>query len=364
MQEKMVWFDAREMHNEDSIIQLVYTLSYKYILVHAEQYKRMNMPHKINLIIQTSEFIDNQYPKEAIILSDKMDTLSCAVGSGYKTALYRFIGNSEEMEAAWQDGREFPFLVVECEDETNIPLELLLARLQNEKTSILKIVHNAQEGEIAMKVMEKGSEGVVLSTADVDEVLKMDRHMNDMKLGELDLVAATVTSVEHIEMGHRACIDITSIMSEKEGMIIGSTSSGGLLISSETHDLPYMGKRPFRVNAGAVHSYIFTPNGTTQYMTELKSGSLVMVVDKDGNTRSASVGRVKIEVRPLLKIEAEVQDRKISSIVQDDWHIRIFGADGKVMNASIIRPGDRLLAYICEGGRHVGLKIDESLIEV
>ena len=62
-------------------------------------------------------------------------------------------------------------------------------------------------------------------------------------------------------------------------MIVGSTSRGGLLVSSETHYLPYMVTRLFRVNAGAVHSYIFTPNGETQYLSELKSGSVVTIVD-------------------------------------------------------------------------------------
>lgn len=194
-------------------------------------------------------------------------------------------------------------------------------------------------------------------------IVKLDQYISTVKNGKLNLVAAKVTSVEHIEMGTRACVDITSIMSKKEGMIIGSTSSGGLLVSSETHYLPYMVTRPFRVNAGAIHSYIFTLDDNTQYLSELHSGSLVMVVDKDGNTRPASVGRMKIEVRPLLKIEAKVNNITINTIVQDDWHIRIFGADGSVMNASTIKPGDQLLAYVCQGGRHVGLKIDETLIE-
>lgn len=32
-------------------------------------------------------------------------------------------------------------------------------------------------------------------------------------------------------------------------------------------------------------------------------------------------------------------------------------------NASAIKIGDELLAYFCEGGRHVGIKIDEFLEE-
>ena len=60
-------------------------------------------------------------------------------------------------------------------------------------------------------------------------------------------------------MGDRGCIDTTSIMTKDEGMIVGSTSAGGILVCSETHYLPYMELRPFRVNAGGVHSYVLSP---------------------------------------------------------------------------------------------------------
>ena len=66
-------------------------------------------------------------------------------------------------------------------------------------------------------------------------------------------------------------------------------------------------------------------------------------------------------MRPLLKIEVEVNGLQINAIVQDDWHIRIFGGAAEVFNASTIQKGDELLVYLCQGGRHVGVKIDEML---
>ena len=90
----------------------------------------------------------------------------------------------------------------------------------------------------------------------------------------------------------------------------------------------------------------------------------VMAVNTEGRGRAVSVGRKKMEIRPLLKIEVESKSgKRINVIVQDDWHIRILGPKGKVHNASAIKIGDELLAYFCEGGRHVGIKIDEFLEE-
>lgn len=57
---------------------------------------------------------------------------------------------------------------------------------------------------------------------------------------------------------------------------------------------------------GPVHAYVATPGGKTSYLSELKAGKEVIVVDQTGKMRTAIVGRVKIETRPLILIEAKV----------------------------------------------------------
>ena len=52
--------------------------------------------------------------------------------------------------------------------------------------------------------------------------------------------------------------------------------------------------------APQVHSYLQLPGGRTGYLSELRSGAEVLVAGADGSTRSALVGRVKIEARPLV----------------------------------------------------------------
>ncbi|MHB8918655.1 MAG: 3-dehydroquinate synthase II, partial [Desulfocucumaceae bacterium] len=100
-----------------------------------------------------------------------------------------------------------------------------------------------------------------------------------------------------------------------------------------------------------------------EYITDLAAGSRVLCLNVRGEARELTVGRVKIEVRPLLMIRGEAAGRELNVIVQDVWHIRIMGADGQPQNASSIRPGDRLLAYVCDPGRHVGIKVDETILE-
>lgn len=55
-----------------------------------------------------------------------------------------------------------------------------------------------------------------------------------------------------------------------------------------------------------MHAYVAVPGGKTSYLSELKAGKEVVVVDQNGMQRTAIVGRVKIETRPLILIEAKV----------------------------------------------------------
>ena len=53
--------------------------------------------------------------------------------------------------------------------------------------------------------------------------------------------------------------------------------------------------------ARQVHAYAAAPGGRTAYLAELKSGSEVVVADAQGRQRTAIVGRVKVERRPLVR---------------------------------------------------------------
>ena len=50
-----------------------------------------------------------------------------------------------------------------------------------------------------------------------------------------------------------------------------------------------------------VHAYLAAPSGKTAYLSELKSGAEVLVVDPQGRQRTAVVGRIKVEQRPLVR---------------------------------------------------------------
>jgi len=163
-------------------------------------------------------------------------------------------------------------------------------------------------------------------------------------------------------MADRVCIDTGSLMDHDEGMLIGSMSRGLFFVHAETAQSPYVASRPFRVNAGAVHAYVRTPDGGTKYLAELKSGDEVQVVDTDGNTREAIVGRVKIEKRPMFRVELDVDGDRIETLLQNAETIKVATSGGRKA-VTDLEAGDEMLVYYEDVARHFGEAVEESIIE-
>jgi len=43
--------------------------------------------------------------------------------------------------------------------------------------------------------------------------------------------------------------------------------------------------------------------------------------------------------------------------------VRIFSADAKPLNITELKPGDKVLGHIAKPGRHVGISVDEHIVE-
>lgn len=363
--QREVWFDGRQVSlDRQDLWGIVNNSPIQLVVIQAAQRRDGRFPLKTRLITEVTSVEDlTHVPAGEIIMSGDRRILDGAAAQGYRTCLAFTVAGAEALERSVQHCADYDFAVVDFDLPTNIPLELMLARLQGQKTRLLKRETSFALSEVSFGVLERGSDGVLLATEDPAEILAAGAYLARRDVRPIELQPLVVKEVRHVGMGARSCIDTAGLMTTDEGMIVGSTSQGGVLICSETHYLPYMNLRPFRVNAGAVHSYIWMPDGVTGYLSELKAGSRVLCANTRGDTRELTVGRNKIEVRPLLLIVGEIEGREINVIVQDDWHIRVMGADGRPRNATAVRPGDELLGHGCEPGRHVGIKIDETVIE-
>ncbi|WP_371661075.1 3-dehydroquinate synthase II family protein [Streptomyces sp. NBC_00280] len=303
---------------------------------------------------------------------DELDALAAdhragtRTGSAGGTPVSGFIDVRDDrtLQLSCAGAMVLPYTVIHFADPTKIPLEIVLAAAESAEGKLVTVVDGLEEAAIVFDVLERGSDGILFTPRSADEVFALARLL-EATTPQLELSTLTVESIRHVGLGDRVCVDTCSHFEEDEGILVGSYSSGFVLCCSETHPLPYMPTRPFRVNAGALHSYTLGPDNRTNYLSEVGSGSALLAVGADGRTRRVVVGRAKLESRPLLEIRTHAEDgRLVSLTVQDDWHVRVLGPGGKVLNVTELRTGDELLGYLAADKRHVGLPIGEFCKEV
>ncbi len=302
-----------------------------------------------------------------VVSSEDAAALARAAAEGVATCLRISALDQDSLTRAIRAGRAHRYLCMRFPDPTNIPLELVIASLQSSSTVVIKEItdpDDAQDAIVALGVMEVGSDGVLFSPRRADRLAVFAGALAEVSEPRVALSVATVVRTVPVGLGHRGCIDLASLFEPTEGLLVGSTSQGGILCCPEVFHLPYMDLRPFRVNAGAVHSYVWGGGDRTNYLSELRAGSPAMIVGLDGRTRSAPVGRIKTEIRPLRLIEVGFgTGERANVIMQDDWHVRVYSSAGKPRNITELRPGDEVLAHLSRPGRHVGLPVDETIEE-
>lgn len=249
-------------------------------------------------------------------------------------------------------------LLLRMKDWTIIPLENLLAQ----RDRLMVEVRTAAEARTMLGILEKGVDGVVAVTRDSQEVRRIVGVVHGLA-PQVELLPAKIIRIEPSGMGDRVCIDTCSNMAMGQGMLVGNTSSAFFLVHAETQDNPYVASRPFRVNASAVHAYLLRPGNKTSYLSDLRTGDEVMIVDAKGQTHSANIGRCKVEARPMVLVFAEANGKEISVYLQNAETINLVRPDGQPISVSRLKPGDQVLVHLESGGRHFGLPISETLTE-
>lgn len=249
-------------------------------------------------------------------------------------------------------------VIIRTTDWTIIPLENLVAQ----RCNLFFEVQTREQALTASGILEKGVDGIIVS-ADNPAVVRSFITELKQQAATIPLVPAEVTRIMPLPLGDRVCVDTCTSMEQGQGMLIGNSSAGLFLVHAETTENPYVAPRPFRVNAGPVHAYVRVPGGTTRYLSELRAGDPALIVRHDGGTEHAVIGRVKIERRPLVFIEAQVGEQPYTLILQNAETIRLTTPEGSPVSVVELREGSRVLLHTEKAGRHFGMKVDETIRE-
>ena len=297
-----------------------------------------------------------------VLICKTIDDLKKAELSGRVSGYFKKVLSNDditEIAQAAESGSEI--VVVEAFDWKIIPLENIIAKLHKSRTKIYATAKNANEVRIMFGVLELGVDGVILSTNNVNEVNQSRQYLENMVF---PIETAKIIDVKDVGMGERVCVDTVSMLRTGEGMLIGSRSNFMFLVHNESVGSSFTSPRPFRVNAGAVYCYTITPDGNTKYLSEIESGTEILIVNKEGTSRRATVGRAKIETRPLRLISAEIRNEIGTVILQNAETVRFITTNGNLIPVTELKLGDEVLAYTkMPSGRHFGLEVKEFIVE-
>ena len=266
------------------------------------------------------------------------------------------------------------FLLCHATDWKIIPFENLIANLSTLETQLYADVESSlKDADSLLHTLEKGVDGLVFLPESENQLVDLKKLLKQSL--KIPLESAIIKEIKPIAEADRVCVDTSSMLRAGEGMLVGNTARGFALIHAEVFESEFVNSRPFRVNAGDVSDYILVPKiGTdgsisyrTNYLSELKAGDNVLVVNTQGETRIVSIGRVKIETRPMLLFELEIEKSgtkiPILTTVQNAETVRLVNSDGKAVSSTALKKGDRIMVHVGPGATHFGTTIKETIIE-
>lgn len=288
-------------------------------------------------------------------------TLAQLKKEGKKTVYQVTIrGKEDENRAAKAAELGVDYVTINCQDWRVIPLENLIAKGRG-KSKLIAEVTTADDAKVVLEALELGTDGVLLQTANAAELENTIKLVKN-QLPKMGLTTGKILSVKPIGTGARVCVDTVDLMVPGEGMLVGCQSAGFFLVEAEVSENPYVQSRPFRVNAGPASHYTLTSLQGTRYLSELKAGDEVLIVSREGKVRITNVGRSKIEFRPLMLIEAQVDDTKIKTILQNAETIRVVTPKAS-KPVTELKAGDEVLVHLAaKGGRHFGISVPEETV--
>ena len=238
------WFDARGLEDGDSgILDAAYQSGCAVIVLTPEQQDQIMTAKPRVVYVEHGEQLKKLAPDVWVLTPDE-DILAKARQAGHNAGCFFAVENLEKDFARCQQlvKRGYDFVVIDMHHATYIPFELLLAEAEALPTRILRLVpiqdlhgtvdavHQALN---AFGTLENGID-VLFRSRNVREIKLLDAEIQEVLRGRMKLVEAEVVAVEHTGLGHRVCVDTTTLLTPEEGMIVGSTGWGGLFVCSET----------------------------------------------------------------------------------------------------------------------------------
>ncbi|MBS71887.1 MAG: 3-dehydroquinate synthase II [Thermoplasmata archaeon] len=326
-------------------------------------------------IVISKDCLGPEWSKEQDLKSYSIDNGGVVDESGRVVGAFIFIEDEGGQEAAMEFVGLAEWLIIDCADWKMIPLENLVASTDGTATKIVASLSDVQQLQGAAFALQRGVDALLIP--DDEEMWAVAQELAAQKLaeksgvaetsaiiiGEVELCELEVTDIEMGGVGDRVCVDLIQMLEVGEGVLVGSSASLLALVHGETISSQFVPPRPFRINAGPVHSYIMMGDGTTKYLSELVAGDEVLVVSSS-SSRVVPVGRLKIEPRPLLIVRYKDEEGNAGqAFLQQAETVRLVSNIEKPVSVTHITAGAQVIGFQSKLGRHIGKTISSDVEE-
>jgi 3-dehydroquinate synthase II len=271
------------------------------------------------------------------------------------------VDDGATLEEVVRHAPEGGVLVIEWTADRVIPLENAIAA-RGRRYAVWTYARQPSEVPSALGALEHGADRVFVEVRSPEDVDALESIVEGPVPAHLDWIRARVTSVRPAGVGDRVLVDTTSLLAAEEGLLVGSAAAFLFHVASEAVGSKFSRPRPFRVNAGAAHTYVLMADGSTRYLSELGPGDAVLLAKPGGRVRSGRVGRVKIERRPMVVITADDDGHARTVFLQEAETVRLSTESGRIATTDatpgLVAHGVRLPA-----ARHLGRAVEETIEE-
>ena len=271
------------------------------------------------------------------------------------------IADAAELDRAVASVPAGGLVVLEWTSDRVIPLENAIAA-RGRSFQIWTLARTHAEVPGSLGALEHGADRVLVGVRSPEEVDRLEALVEGALPTGLEWLEAPILRVEAAGIGDRVLVDTTSLLRPAEGLLIGSAAAFLFHVASEAIGSMFSRPRPFRVNAGAAHSYVLMADGSTRYLAELGPGDAVLAVEPRGSARSVRVGRVKVERRPMVVVVADDGGTERTVFLQEAETVRLSTAAGRVATTSL-HAGLAVAGVRLPAARHLGRAISETIEE-
>ena len=276
------------------------------------------------------------------------------------------------------------WLLVRCGgDMTMIPVENLISNCRPTGTKVAVFVESAEAVNGLAFALQLGVDALVLEQDEAtwasaiaardqraqQSVGLVEKTSSSLKEDAV-VIEGRVTEVSSVGIGDRVCIDFVQLLRPGEGVWVGSCARSLALVHGEIFVSEFVPSRPFRVNSGAVHSYVLTGDGNLRYLAELKAGDRVSVFNMETRTsRDVVVGRIKLEPRPMVKVSYVSEAGAGQVFLQQAETVRLIcckddHAHWDAVSVTNLAPDTVLYLRNQIKGTHLGKAIEADVIEI